>query len=129
MLTAGALCAVLMLALCACDRPQEPQSLRLASESAQTVQTEPADFAGSYSSNWGPAQCTQTHNQVQCVYTVSGARMDCEAKGIILRCTWVERTGRGKAWFKRHPNGNLVGTWGYRQSDSNRGAWMLTRQQ
>jgi hypothetical protein len=87
----------------------------------------PADFAGSYSSHWGPVNCTQAHNQVDCEYTVNKAKMQCEAQGSILRCNWVERTGRGRAWFKRQPDGNLVGTWGYMQSDNNRGAWMLTR--
>ena len=111
----------------ACDRQDEPEPLRETTGPRQSVKLPPADFAGEYSSNWGPLQCAQTHTQVDCVYQRVNAKMSCEAIGSRLKCTWVERTARGRATFKRRPNGDLIGTTGYGESDDNRGAWMLTR--
>jgi hypothetical protein len=117
----------LLAPLTACHREDEAEVLREVKEPRRPAKLPPADFAGSYTSHWGPAECTQTHDQVECVYTSSGARMECEANGMRLKCSWTERTARGRAKFKRLPNGNLVGTMGYQQSDDNKGAWMLTK--
>jgi len=113
--------------LVGCDRPDEAEVLREAREPRRRPKAPPADFAGSYSSHWGPVECTQTADQVQCRYLSTAAKMDCEVNGIRLKCTWTERTARGRARFKRRPNGDLVGTMGYQDSDDNKGAWMLTR--
>jgi hypothetical protein len=115
-----------VLVLAACDKRKEPEALRPTALDDRRAEP-PADYSGSYGSNWGPVECTQTGDKVKFVYTASGARMDCEASGSKLTCRWLERTARGHGKFKRLPNGNLVGTWGYSQSDENRGAWMLTK--
>ena len=121
---------VSLTAVTACERQPELRSRRGPSTRASAgLPTKPIryDFSGDYSSHWGPVKCTQTKSKVRCVYTATKARMDCEASGKRLVCTWTERKGRGRAKFTRQANGNLIGTWGYRQSDSNRGAWMLTK--
>jgi hypothetical protein len=120
------LAGIVTLILGGCDRREEPEALRptnLAEERVEPL----ADFSGSYASNWGPVECNQTGHRVKCVYTASGAWMDCEARGSKLDCRWIERTARGRGKFQRIATGSLVGTWGYAQSSDNRGAWMLTK--
>jgi len=125
---AGILTLLAWAVFCAaCGRQDEPEALRETTQPRHPVKLAPADFAGEYSSNWGPVQCAQTHTQVDCVYTRIGAKMSCEANGNRLKCSWTERTARGRAQFNRRPNGDLVGTTGYGSSDENRGGWMLTR--
>lgn len=114
----------------ACDRPPELESRRgPGAPSSSGLPTKPIryDFSGDYSSHWGPVKCTQTKSRVHCVYATTKATMDCDADGKKLVCSWTERTGRGRAKFTRQANGNLVGTWGYQKSDSNKGGWMLTK--
>ncbi len=113
------------LLLSACSRQPEPESREIAD--AGVVPEPLADFSGSYDSNWGPVDCTQNKSEVRCEYRRMPAKLECEASGRRLRCKWTERKGRGRAKFTRHPNGNLVGTWGHAQSDENKGAWMLTK--
>lgn len=120
-----ALVTVLSLSSGACARRPEPENRQISDAGA--FQEPTADFSGSYSSNWGPVECTQNESDVRCVYQNLPAKMECEASGRRLRCKWNERKARGRAKFIRHPNGDLVGTWGHRQSDDNKGGWMLTK--
>src|SRR6186713_2417843 len=116
--------AVFCLSHAGCDRLQRlsggsgagSSEAKPASPSGST-----ADFAGTYTSNWGTTTFAQQGAQVTAGYP--NGTMTCTASGNVLDCDWREAAASGKAKLSKLPNGNIEGTWGNGKSATDGGLW------
>lgn len=126
--------AVLVLALLACKKseptpapiPESPTPAATPSPAAPAAE-EIEKFAGTYTTNWGKANCTQVKKNVNCLYAGKSGSLDCKVVDKLeLECEWMETGSSGKAKLTKQTDGKLKGSWGRGESATNGGPWIFT---
>ncbi len=82
-------------------------------------------YEGRYRTSWGLTVATQRGDLVQLSYPRGLAR--CTARGDRLECRWASGPTEGRAAFARRGD-TLEGTFGFAESDSDGGAWVMVRE-
>jgi hypothetical protein len=95
-----------------------------------TTGASPADttssvrVGGAYTSNWGPVVLHQHGTRITGEYEFDHGR-DGVLDGNMIRYAWHEQSGDGRGVFVAASDGELIGTWGGSDDDTNGGGWRL----
>src|ERR1700733_1345856 len=81
--------------------------------------------AGSYTSNWGAVVLHQHDTRITGEYEFDHGHIDGVLDGNMIRYAWHEQSGDGRGVFVAASDGELVGTWGSSDDDTNGGGWRL----